>query len=497
MPLLAGLRRNALVQLATHAEDLDVPAGTDLYCEGDTASEFFIILEGEVDILKAEQRVAHVGPGGFCGQIALIERVRRASTATAATPVRFFVITRGGFSALLARNPTVERRALHALVIENISERGIAERALREQAAINEYQAMHDSLTGLPNRRKLTSDLDQAMGESDAASPGVLALFDLNGFKSYNDTFGHAEGDLLLRRLSTRLADVTGGSAYRLGGDEFCALLPGSLAENAALAGACIPSLSEDGEGFAISTSAGFVEFPREAAEPTTTLLLADQRMYAEKENRSGSAKQQTRDMVLRILAERHPDLHEHISAVASAARQVGMRLGMSREDLDDLVRAAELHDIGKIAIPDAILHKPGPLDEEEWRFMRRHTIIGESMLSAAPALAVAAKAVRSSHERFDGGGYPDGLTSEDIPLASRIIFICDSFHAMTSERPYQGPMGTEAALAEMRRCAGTQFDPHLVEAFELAAAWEPGPIIDEPGDASGAPALAPGLLGA
>jgi HD-GYP domain-containing protein (c-di-GMP phosphodiesterase class II) len=174
--------------------------------------------------------------------------------------------------------------------------------------------------------------------------------------------------------------------------------------------------------------------------------------------------------MVMRMLTERDPELLEHISAVALAARQLGERLGFGGGDLEDLVRAAEMHDIGKIAIPDTILYKPGPLDDEEWLFMRRHTIIGESILSAAPAFAPAATAVRSSHERFDGGGYPDGLAGEEIPLASRIIFICDSFHAMTSDRTYQQAMDTQAAFDELRRCSGTQFDPQLVELFASAS---------------------------
>jgi two-component system cell cycle response regulator len=193
---------------------------------------------------------------------------------------------------------------------------------------------------------------------------------------------------------------------------------------------------------------------------------MADQRMYADKGVGRVSAKQQTRDVILRVLAERHPDLHEHSGAVAALARSVGERLGIAGPELDDLERAAELHDIGKIAIPDAILNKPGPLDSEEWSFMRRHTLIGESMLSAAPDLQPAARIVRSSHERFDGAGYPDGLSGEGIPLGSRVVFVCDAFHAMTSDRPY-GTAGTvEADLTELTACAGTQFDPKVVEAF-------------------------------
>jgi HD-GYP domain-containing protein (c-di-GMP phosphodiesterase class II) len=140
--------------------------------------------------------------------------------------------------------------------------------------------------------------------------------------------------------------------------------------------------------------------------------------------------------------------------------------MGIAGTELDDLERAAELHDIGKIAIPDTILNKPGPLDDEEWAFMRRHTLIGESMLSAAPALHAAALIVRSSHERYDGAGYPDGLRGEQIPLASRIVFVCDAYHAMTSDRPYGVTASTPEALAELDACAGSQFDPAVVRAF-------------------------------
>jgi len=133
------------------------------------------------------------------------------------------------------------------------------------------------------------------------------------------------------------------------------------------------------------------------------------------------------------------------------------------------LLQAAALHDVGKVAIPDAILDKPGPLDETEWEFMRTHTLIGERILAEAPSLAEAAKIVRSSHERHDGGGYPDGLAGEEIPLAARIVAVCDSFDAMTSDRPYRTAMSTEGALSELHNCSGTQFDPVVLAAFVKA----------------------------
>jgi two-component system cell cycle response regulator len=134
---------------------------------------------------------------------------------------------------------------------------------------------------------------------------------------------------------------------------------------------------------------------------------------------------------------------------------------------LDETLRAAELHDIGKLAIPDAIVHKPGPLDAHEWAFMKQHAIIGQRILNAAPALAPVAAIVRSAHERWDGSGYPDGLSGEAIPLGARIIAVCDAYDAMTSERCYQNARSHRDALAELRHHAGTQFDPAVVEALE------------------------------
>jgi two-component system, cell cycle response regulator len=144
----------------------------------------------------------------------------------------------------------------------------------------------------------------------------------------------------------------------------------------------------------------------------------------------------------------------------------VGRELEMNAEQLDEVARAAELHDLGKVAIPEAILDKPGPLDETEWSFVRRHPLIGERILSAAPALRPVARLVRSSHERFDGSGYPDGISGPSIPLGARVVAVCDAFDAMVSERSYRPPRSPVEALAELQRCSGTQFDPVVVAAF-------------------------------
>ncbi len=327
------------------------------------------------------------------------------------------------------------------------------------------HDSVTDALTGLANRRSLMGDLARA---ATGPSPVIFAIFDLDGFKAYNDSFGHPAGDMLLRRLGADLANAVApqGTAYRLGGDEFCVLVPGEAKRVDVVVAAAETALSEHGEGFSITASAGTVVLPREAGSPTDALRIADARMYAAKGQRSSSAQRQTHDVLVRILREREPSLSDHLRGVGQLAAEIGRVAKLDTEDLDALVRAAELHDIGKIAIPDRILHKPGPLDGAEWDLTHRHTAIGERILAAAPAMAPVARLVRSTHERWDGNGYPDGLAGEEIPLGSRIIFVCDAFEAMTEERSYRDAMDADHALAELRRCAGTQFDPALVELF-------------------------------
>ncbi|HXE44267.1 MAG TPA: diguanylate cyclase [Conexibacter sp.] len=338
-------------------------------------------------------------------------------------------------------------------------------------------EALTDGLTGLPNRRRLMRDLERTLGAGDhhrhrRARPATFAFFDLDGFKGYNDTFGHAAGDMLLDRLASRLAAAVEGHgrAYRLGGDEFCVLLDRHTAADDARMQACVAALQEQGEGFMVGASCGAVAIPDEADNPTQALQLADQRMYAAKRGARASSRIETRDVLLQVLREREPELHSHLHGVAGLAAAIARRLELSAEQLDEVTRAAELHDIGKIAIPDEILHKPTALDADEWELMRQHTVIGDRILGAAPAMRPVAEIVRASHERWDGSGYPDGLVGEQIPLGARIVSVCDAFHAMTSPRPYQPARTPQQALAELRRCAGAQFDPAIVEAFCVLA---------------------------
>jgi diguanylate cyclase (GGDEF)-like protein len=329
-----------------------------------------------------------------------------------------------------------------------------------------EDMSLTDPLTGLANRRRLMLDLDEIVKQQQ---PALLMLLDLNGFKNYNDSYGHVAGDSLLERLGTQLHNAVEpeATAYRLGGDEFCVIAPqpepGAQLEYELFVAA---ALSEVGDAFTVTSSYGSVLVPRETKVAEDALRIADQRMYAEKNGSRASAGRQSSDVLVQVLTERVPELGEHGDDVARLAAAVGERMGIAGEDLEQLRHAAQLHDVGKIAIPDAIIEKPAALDESEWEFMRQHTVIGQRIISAAPALARVGEYVRSSHERWDGGGYPDGLRREEIPLASRIVSVCDAYDAMISERPYGVARPKEDALAELARCAGTQFDPAVVAAF-------------------------------
>ena len=341
---------------------------------------------------------------------------------------------------------------------------------VRATLASSRQEAQTDPLTGMKNRRSLRSDLDRALERVEAGESFVFAMFDLNGFKRYNDTFGHAAGDSLLTRLGTSLAQAAApGSAYRLGGDEFCVLLPERGDTDQWLTRADV-ALTEHGDGFTISAARGSARIPAEAHEPEEAMLLADRRMYAAKLGGRGDGEG-TVEALIRALHEAKPEMEGHPSQVGELARDVSRGLGLTTEELDVVVRAAKLHDVGKMAIPDAILGKPGPLDERDWDYVRQHTLIGERIVAAAPPLAPVARLVRSSHERWDGSGYPDGLARESIPRGARIVFACASFDAMTRERSYAPVRSPQDALAELRRCSGTQFEPEVVDTIVAVVA--------------------------
>jgi two-component system, cell cycle response regulator len=397
-----------------------------------------------------------------------------------------FAVAALGLLALQAARPLQD--AAYVLAVLTIAgaivRMGVTFSENLELVKRSRHEALTDPLTALGNRRRLLLALEDVLQSASARVPWALLLFDLNGFKRYNDTFGHPMGDALLARLGAKLAEVVApdGQAYRLGGDEFCVLARLEERSPEAVSAAAVVALSERGRGFDITTAHGCIMLPAEAQESSTALQLADERLYADKRSpRSSNAPDQLRDVLLQVMAERQPELPEHVHEVAVMARSVGRQMGLEGEELEIMIRAAELHDVGKVAVPDAILQKSSALDAGERAIIERHSEVGERILAAAPAMSPVARLVRASHERYDGFGYPDRRQGREIPLGARIIAVCDAFHAMTSDRPYSRGINEGEAVAELCRAAGTQFDPQVVDVFCSQLACAPlGPGGDE-----------------
>jgi two-component system, cell cycle response regulator len=341
-------------------------------------------------------------------------------------------------------------------------------------------ESLTDQLTELSNRRALIGVLEDVFSVADGPSR-LLVLFDLDGFKAYNDAFGHEAGDMLLKRLGSRLRRTVEarGEAFRLGGDEFCILLEGELIDLEWVRAAASASLRESGEGFVITCSSGYVLIPGEAGDPSEALRIADRRMYAEKGNRLHGLD--SSGVLMQALFERDRYLGEHSRGVVDYATALARHAGLTGKE-EKLVRAAaELHDVGKLALPEAVLAKAEPLDNDEWALIYQHTVVGERIVGAAHGLGEVARTIRSTHERWDGTGYPDRLAGEDIPYAARLIAICDAFDAMTTTRPYAAALTPQEAVDELVRNAGTQFDPALVTLFVHAVADSSPPLARTP----------------
>jgi diguanylate cyclase (GGDEF)-like protein len=340
-------------------------------------------------------------------------------------------------------------------------------------------EAMTDALTGLGNRRRLLLDLDHELQAERRSSPCVLALFDLDGFKDYNDRFGHHLGDALLARLGQRLAATVdmSGECYRHGGDEFCVILHGaadgdqehtssSTAVRARLTPAML-ALSTAGGAFTVGCSYGAVGLPEEGTTAVAVLQLADNRMYAHKADRySGQLDRNHGGREAIPPRGREAPIGPNLPSVTELAVAVGRRLGMNAREREDLRRAAAYRDIGKGAIPDDLLAEPNPLDPQAMAFVRLQSVAGERMLAAVPALRPAAPLVRSTHERFDGTGYPDRLAGDAIPLGSRIIAACHTLGSRVSGRPYRRAITLNGALIELAAGRGTRFDPKVIDAL-------------------------------
>jgi two-component system cell cycle response regulator len=319
-----------------------------------------------------------------------------------------------------------------------------------------------DTLTGLPNGLQLRDDIDAFVAARMGGERRTLLIFDLVGFKKYNDSFGFACGDALLRRLARKLIDAVGNEAriYRLRGAQFAVVT--DAAEPAPLRVAAGDALFEIGEGFMIRCAQGKAIVPEQASNVSEALKLADQEVQAE---RAALRNQGVDDLSITpaVAAARvTPSPYD----VAELSVSVGQCLGLGGEELDHLECAAALRDVGMMSVPDAVVHAPGRLTDEDWQFVQLHTLVGERLLRSNFGMDGVATVVRSSHERWDGGGYPDGRAGEQIPLASRIVFVCSAFQDMTTQRSHRPALTASQALQELQRCAGTQFDPAVVAAF-------------------------------
>ncbi len=361
-----------------------------------------------------------------------------------------------------------------------------------------ELKARIDELTGLLNRRSLDEMLDSEISRhSRYGSVFSLAILDLDSFKTFNDTCGHLSGDRLLRQVGQVIKGTVRASdhAFRYGGDEFAILLPQTDADAAFQVVERVRSKiadSLDCGDIPVSASIGLAGWPDDGITHSDIIAAADANLYRAKRDggnqsyRTSSVPVSSRPIeagrdarividertlsVISALAGtvdarcQYPE--NHTRKVADYALALAKALGLDSLETGRLEACALLHDVGKLSISEAILNKSGELTAAEWATMQTHTELGAAIASRTPQLAQCANAVRHHHEWYNGKGYPDGLKDEAIPLEARILAVADAYAVMTSARPYDTTMTPAQALDEMKRGAGVQFDPSLVEQF-------------------------------
>jgi diguanylate cyclase (GGDEF)-like protein/PAS domain S-box-containing protein len=332
------------------------------------------------------------------------------------------------------------------------------------------HLSFHDSLTGLYNRAYFEEELERY--NFPRYYPLSVVILDVNGLKVINDTFGHSEGDRLLQHLSQTLTSVSrqGDILARIGGDEFAVLLPSTTSEDAhrfceRIKKACQQDKIEP-IYLRLNISLGHTTQEGEYKDINSLLKEADRKMYQDKLFNGKSREKHFLEAFRIILAERDPHTSDHAQRLQELALSLGKRVELTEYQLGNLKLLALLHDIGKIGIPDSILFKTYILTPSEWKKMREHSCIGYRMAKNIPDFAPIAQEILHHHEHWDGTGYPEGIKGEKIPLLSRIISIVDAYDVMQSRRPYKGAVSKAEALKEIKRCAGTQFDPQLVEIF-------------------------------
>ncbi len=323
-------------------------------------------------------------------------------------------------------------------------------------------------MTGLYNRYFL----EEEMSRLDTARqlPLTVIMADLNGLKLVNDTYGHDTGDEMLIeaannvRNSCREEDIIA----RWGGDEFVIMLPQTEARDAQLickriAEGCRGAFVEE---VPISIALGVATKISETTSLKETLQGAENEMYRQKLTESRSTKNAVLTSLLNTLAEKSYETEEHIRGMQTIAQKIGAKLNLPDSELHRLDLLISLHDVGKINISEAILTKKSPLTDDEWETIKKHPEFGYRIARGAEEFAHVAEDILAHHERWDGAGYPRRLKEKDIPLLSRITAIADAFEVMSSGRPYKKAMSRSEIAAEFKKCAGTQFDPELVETF-------------------------------
>ncbi|HJW75102.1 MAG TPA: HD domain-containing phosphohydrolase [Thermoleophilia bacterium] len=355
-----------------------------------------------------------------------------------------------------------------------------------------------DALTGLLNYRAIHRALDKetARGRRYGVRFSVVVV-DVDNLKLLNDTHGHLAGDYMLRQLGHILSEHTrqADSVGRHGGDEFMIILPETGADDAAVVAEKVraavsaePYVADDDLRIPVHVSMGIASFPEDGGDATSLLLHADANLYASKRE-GGDAVTSTKDRhepaemsgafgmlegLVTSVDNKDNYTHRHSREVTEHALAMAAALDLP-EQARRIVRVAGLlHDVGKIGVPDGILRKPGRLTDEEYEVVKQHPTLGEVIIREIPDLEEICGAIVAHHERWDGAGYPHGLKGESIPLLARILGVADAYSAMTSDRPYRMGMSPQEAIAELRACAGSQFDPALVELFvETRAAAE------------------------
>lgn len=331
-----------------------------------------------------------------------------------------------------------------------------------------EYLSYHDQLTGLYNRRFFEDELQRL----DVARnlPLCIMMADVNGLKLINDSFGHLMGDQLLKRVAIVLKEACrqDGFVARMGGDEFVILVPNSNALQTELLVERIHKMSANEKvgSMDLSISLGWEVKYTEHEEIREVLKRAENKMYKNKLFEGPSIRGNTINAIIKTLNEKNKREELHSHRVSYLCKKLAIALNFSDQEIQEIESVGLLHDIGKIAIDEAILNKSGKLTEDEYEEIKRHPEIGYRILSTVNDMAEMAEVVLDHHERWDGKGYPRGLKGDLIPLQSRMICIADSYDAITSDRSYRSKRSDQEAFDELRKNAGTQFDPNLVEPF-------------------------------